>query len=370
MSSTALRMPPRLRTSPTAVIRAHRLHHHHHHRAITLAALPRHHHHQPPSRPHPPAPAPAPSRRRSSTSTLVALSSAPSAPLITLVSLDPTTHKASALLARLHALLATTPWRLTKAMGEHGASDALERTYVFATPQRAAAFSWRVAHEVAAARAHDPDWSGCGRRVYVRWTTHGPPGLSPADLDCAEATEAAFVEVAAAGGEEEEVRPLEGGDGEGEEEEERTVEGGGVMVKRRAAPGKGTFGLWFPEWRRVAARGDRDVKEWANEERLRLYEWWRAKALVEGEGEGSEGGQAWPAWSMVFGRACVTQTRFEEDGRGRIAIAKGSKWKWTDAELEAARKIKKETALKPPTGKTTNYHALVLRKLLEKAVMG
>lgn len=40
---------------------------------------------------------------------------------------------------------------------------------------------------VCKAQRHHPEWSNVYNQVFVRWTTHNPPGLSKKDLKMAEA---------------------------------------------------------------------------------------------------------------------------------------------------------------------------------------
>jgi 4a-hydroxytetrahydrobiopterin dehydratase len=43
----------------------------------------------------------------------------------------------------------------------------------------------RIAAECKAQR-HHPEWSNMHNKVFIRWTTHSPPGLSEKDIHMAE----------------------------------------------------------------------------------------------------------------------------------------------------------------------------------------
>ncbi|KAB8338920.1 hypothetical protein FH972_021860 [Carpinus fangiana] len=70
---------------------------------------------------------------------------------------------------------ASGKWTLTPS------GAALERTLHFKTFKAAWAFMQAAAAECARHR-HHPEWANVYNRVFVRWTTHAPPGLSGKDL--------------------------------------------------------------------------------------------------------------------------------------------------------------------------------------------
>ncbi|KAK0662151.1 hypothetical protein DIS24_g1880 [Lasiodiplodia hormozganensis] len=76
---------------------------------------------------------------------------------------------------------------------------ALDRAYLFATPEAAFEFVNAVESRIARPKLHYPMWGGCGRRVYVRWKSqHGyadtgragsRTGISIQDIESAFETE-------------------------------------------------------------------------------------------------------------------------------------------------------------------------------------
>lgn len=67
--------------------------------------------------------------------------------------------------------------------------DAIARTFTFADFSEAFAFMTRVAL-LAEKADHHPDWSNVWNRVDVSLTTHDAGGLSPRDIDMAQAIDA------------------------------------------------------------------------------------------------------------------------------------------------------------------------------------
>jgi 4a-hydroxytetrahydrobiopterin dehydratase len=69
------------------------------------------------------------------------------------------------------------------------ARDAITRTITFADFSQAFAFMTRVAL-LAEKADHHPEWSNVWNRVDILLTTHDAGGLSPRDIDMAEAIDA------------------------------------------------------------------------------------------------------------------------------------------------------------------------------------
>jgi 4a-hydroxytetrahydrobiopterin dehydratase len=69
------------------------------------------------------------------------------------------------------------------------ARDAITRTFTFADFSQAFAFMTRVAL-LAEKADHHPEWSNVWNRVDILLTTHDAGGLSPRDVDMAEAIDA------------------------------------------------------------------------------------------------------------------------------------------------------------------------------------
>ncbi|GME58117.1 hypothetical protein W97_04588 [Neofusicoccum parvum] len=217
----------------------------------------------PPPRPlHPPPPRPA-------------LHSPSSSAARTPILNTPATSNPS-LTPRLARLTTHTPWRLT------AARTGLERGYEFGSAAAAARFGAGVCALADGAR-HHPEWAGCGRRVYVRWTTHAPAGLGEGDVGGAEACER-----------------LAGREG------------------AEAPPGRD--GGYSAAW---VGRGG--GVEWVREKRFkvvaaRMME--RVVGVGEGEdvfGEGVEEKEGVAVWGNVYNWGCVGRVRWMvvegEDGR-------------------------------------------------------
>ncbi|KAI9738372.1 MAG: putative pterin-4-alpha-carbinolamine dehydratase [Cirrosporium novae-zelandiae] len=68
-------------------------------------------------------------------------------------------------------------------MDETGA--ALERGFKFKTFEIALKFMNNIATECTE-QEHYPEWSNSCNKVFIRWTTHSPPGVSPKDVHMAK----------------------------------------------------------------------------------------------------------------------------------------------------------------------------------------
>ncbi|KAH7045290.1 hypothetical protein B0J12DRAFT_154985 [Macrophomina phaseolina] len=280
------------------------LHHHHHDARRALS-----------SKPSPPLP---PTQTPSDTAPILNRDAAASA-------------TATSILPLVAHLTSTTPWRLTRAR------TGLERHYVFGSASAALAFAEHV-RAWARERNHDPEWAGCGRAVFVRWTTHRPRGLGRGDVEGARECERVARQVVGAAEEEEEEGAAEG--------EERWVVRGGVEDLR-------------PEWRRMAKPTTGRESRAGLEE---VWGWVRERAMG-GQGEAGY----WPVWSHVYGDACVSQTRWRvvegEDGRVvgfEREPYKGSEEEERVWELELERRSG-ETDPKDRMGKT--LHELLIEML-------
>lgn len=221
------------------------------------------------------------------------------------------------ILKDLDYLLKDTPWRLTP----DGAG--LERIYVFDSPRRAAEFCAFV-FGWSQARCHDPEWAGCGECVYVRWTTHKPPGLSRADIEGAVTCE----------------RFYDGAnDGSNDVGEPRVKDFARISKARDDGQE-----LW-PEWKVVGRREGRTARVWSEQEMAKLWHWLRRRALAEECA--SKDGNFWPAWSMVWGMACVTQTRWativSDDDDGHAITLNMVRERRDNPDDNAMKKVTEET---------------------------
>ncbi|KAB2575910.1 hypothetical protein BFW01_g2612 [Lasiodiplodia theobromae] len=213
----------------------------------------------------------------------------------------------------LDLLLENTHWRLTPD------GTGLERIYVFQSPQRAAEFCASV-FGWSQARSHDPEWAGCRECVYVRWTTHKPPGLSRADIEGAMACERFD-------------------DGANDVGEPRAKDFARILRARDDGQE-----LW-PEWKALGRREGRTARVWSEQEMAKLWHWMRRRALVEECA--SKDGNFWPAWSMVWGMACVTQTRWatiaSDDDDGDAIILNMVRERQGNPDNNAMKKVTEET---------------------------
>ncbi|KAL0264139.1 hypothetical protein SLS55_000084 [Diplodia seriata] len=346
--ASALRSLARLGASPTALVQAHRPHH------IHTAIRPAIHLRQALStRPPQPTKPAARSRPYSTTTTddttTDAAAAAPAQPAAARA-LEPKFIHAKGrelLAARLQTLLATTPWRLTA----YNDGKGIDRHFVFATAEQAAAFAARV--EARATESdHHPEVSGCGRHVHVLYTTYYTlKGLSESDIKGAEELQAM------------EIRGLVGagagaGAGAGEQQQHPLGE---ILGEREEAVRE----LFRPEFRRLGLKGDMTKHEWASGHGG-LWEWLKGKVWVEG-GRGAEDGGVWPAWGIMFGMACVTQARFVEDESGNLVLA--AKEHWPNTDDEDMKKITNETTPLTKQGKISGK-VPVMEEMLKQGVLG
>lgn len=245
-----------------------------------------------------------------------ALSTASTLPVLNAAAAAAASASTTNILARVAHLTATTPWRLTPAR------TGLARTYAFRDARAALAFADAV-RAAARANRHDPEWSGCGRRVHVRWTTHSPKGLGWGDVEAAGACEAVAEEL--------------GGAAEG-------AVGAAVRAER---------GMLWPEWRRMERPG---TGGGAAERLDAVWAWVREKAAAEGEGG------YWPVWSHVYGDACVSQTRWRvvEDAEGKVVGVEREPYKGPgDEEVRMLVLKKRSQQTDPGDGRGETVHELL-----------
>lgn len=102
--------------------------------------------------------------------------------------------------------------------------------------------------------------------------------------------------------------------------------------------------LW-PEWKALGRREGRTARVWSEQEMAKLWHWMRRRALVEECA--SKDGNFWPAWSMVWGMACVTQTRWatiaSDDDDGDAIILNMVRERQGNPDNNAMKKVTEET---------------------------
>ncbi|KAL0264138.1 hypothetical protein SLS55_000083 [Diplodia seriata] len=253
-----------------------------------------------------------PSNPRPPTITHTTSRSATNEPTNVLRSIYTLTSPYSPLRSELSHLLKTTPLRTTPS------GDGLENVYVFATTQQAFAFAERVA-ALGRSLRHTAEMGGCGPVVYVRWTTRRAQGggadVAAADVAAARACVAEAAGLGAevycgAAGRKKGRKPKTWVKEEGEEGEERMRPEWKVMEKLEPhavySQGLMRTSLWADEmehlWWWVKDKvGRADVKE------IKMAEGTEGQEAQVGKAEEME---ASPAWSMLYGMACVSRTKW------------------------------------------------------------
>ncbi|KAL1635002.1 hypothetical protein SLS58_010453 [Diplodia intermedia] len=250
--------------------------------------------------------------------------------------------------ARLKALLATTPWRLTAYNDGRG----IEQHFVFATAAQAAAFAAHL-NARAAVTNHHPELSGCGRHVHVLLTTYTEQkGLTQNDVTGAEEIQN-LVDSGLVGEVAGEVAAAAAAPHQHKHQQQHPLRE--VLAEREDAVRE----LFLPEYKRLGRKGQMTTEEWASGHEG-LWEWLKDRVWVENGG-------VWPAWGIMFGVACITQARFVENEGGNLVLA--AKEHWPNTDDEDMKNITNKTTLR--TGqRRISGKVPVMEEMLKQGVLG
>lgn len=224
------------------------------------------------------------------------------------------------------------------AVPEYARRDAaLDRAYLFATPEAAFEFVHAVESRIARPKLHYPMWGGCGRRVYVRWKSHGyaatrrapsRTGISLEDIECAFETEQIAREVARRDrrGRGAEVRWDDWYERLGKVKQSKDKnENPADKFRPKVGHKRNDVESYFPVafWPEEEQGEPGELKAGS---RLMIWDWIRKHAWTPAVYH--EGQEFYPAWSALWGGALVSRLlwRLHNDGgMGRLVQSKSSR---------------------------------------------
>ncbi|KAF9631263.1 hypothetical protein BFW01_g2125 [Lasiodiplodia theobromae] len=209
---------------------------------------------------------------------------------------------------------------------------ALDRAYLFATPEAAFEFVYAVESRIARPKRHYPMWGGCGRRVYVRWKSHGyadtrragsRTGISIQDIESAFETEQMARDIASRDrrGRGAAVRCDDWYERLGKDNSENPA----GKIRRTAGHKRNDVESYFPVafWPEEEQRLPGELKAGS---RLMIWDWVRKNAWTPAVYY--QGQEFYPAWSAMWGGALVSRPRWrlnDEGGMGRLVLSSSSR---------------------------------------------